>query len=155
MNEKAVIVSKGLMPLVKPYLGKKEYGDVGIVPAIDNVEEYPHFGSDENPVFFVRYTRIGGSSSGIIASFENSYFSWPAVIDAEKGVEGRERTDDPYVVLDHFRKRLECIKAERRKELGLMARYKIKKGLTLDQALEELNEWIMKEPFGPDRKSVV
>jgi len=30
-----------------------------------------------------------------------------------------------------------------------MARYKIKKGLTLDQALEELNEWIMKEPFGP------
>ncbi|MCK5107601.1 MAG: hypothetical protein KAQ83_02660 [Nanoarchaeota archaeon] len=148
MGEKVQVVAEGIRKMIPPYLHRREYGDLRV-------------GSDEQSPFSkylgraywkLDYETIFGSGSGISASFlpNENLFRYLRHPDHKE-----TKTEDPQIVLNYFRQRLEFIQPQRREHLIANAKLKKARGVSLEKAIANMVEFAQEtQRFGPTKEEL-
>lgn len=149
MDKKVQIVTEELREMIQPYLGRREYGNLCIV---GKSNELPNWIEDDRITWFLNYEKIFSSSSGIGADFllKEKIFEYMGHPNNEE-----IRTKNPEKVLNYFHQVLDYIQPQRRENLMANAKSQNKKGVSLEKAVAEMQEFAQgAKKFGPTEEEL-
>jgi len=154
-HEKVIGLTGRLTKMIQPYLGRREYGGLRILPVSLNISPgtLPNYVSERKISWVLDYERIFGSSSVIRASFliTEANFEYPRHPDRQE-----IRTEDVVdVINNYYRVRLEYIQPQRREDLMTSARLSLERGISIESAIENIEEFAqIGHPHGPTGEEV-